>query len=196
MSKPSEIVEKLRLVKEGEYDLDTFLRENEKMVHLIIHRYTGRSLVGNAGYQDLFNEGLLGLYNAMLDFDENIGTDFWAFAYPYILNSVTSTYYTEFKKGGRQKGYDSIDGEGSKVNLLFTEEKVSLNRMDELLKIRDFEGLLNEIECTAKQREAMDVYLETMSFTETAKQLGVSKQSIHQRVEIVQQRLREKLYYS
>ena len=195
MSKPSEIVEKLRLVKEGEYDLDTFLRENEKMVHLIIHRYTGCSLLGNASYQDLFNEGLLGLYNAMLDFDENIGTDFWAFAYPYILNSVTSTYYTEFKKGGRQKGYDPIDGEG-KSHLLTTEEKFSLNRMDELLEKRDFEGLLNEIDCTAKQREAMMIYLETMSFTETAKRLGVSKQSIHQRVEIVQQRLREKLYHS
>lgn len=63
---------------------DYFLSENKGLVHLVVKKFVGR------GYDidDLIQLGMIGLYKAMMNFDESFGVKFSTYAVPMISGEI------------------------------------------------------------------------------------------------------------
>lgn len=63
---------------------DEFLAENKGLVHLVINKFKGRG----ADFDDLVQLGMIGLYKAMMNFDNSIGIKFSTYAVPMISGEI------------------------------------------------------------------------------------------------------------
>lgn len=176
------VVEKLNLVREGEYSEDQFLKENEGLVHEVIWNRFGGKASQKGDYEILFNHGLFGLYNAMLWYDEEKGYEFSTLAYRCIYNAVSAAYYKEIKKPKREPIL-------SQEHFAIVQDKQATYEALDRLKTR---YRLDDLDLTEKQKEYMQVYLSTLNYNEAARLLNTSRQSIHQKVVAVQRKFRDK----
>lgn len=73
-------------------EIEQELIKHEAMVHEIANRYRAAARKKMIDYDDLFQVGWVGLYNAILRFDDTLGHQFSTFAYAVIRGSVLSEF--------------------------------------------------------------------------------------------------------
>lgn len=107
-------------------DMDTFVRENERLVHSVCQRYVPllesiRHITG-AEYDDLFQVGMIGLMKAKKRFNPELGLRISTYAVPMIIGEIrrflrdnslvkTSRWIKEYHSKIKKLGLEDIDAE-------------------------------------------------------------------------------------
>ena len=144
---------------------------------------------GGTEADDLVQEGLIGLHNAVLTFDEGGGASFRTYADVCIRNRMISSL--------RRSGYGRDRMNGTVASIEEVEELESPPESDPLnaviLKedLNALEGYLREQLSPAESR-VLDLYLSGLSYEEIAKRLGITRKSCDNAMQRVRKKLRQR----
>ena len=183
-----EVLELIRKAKKG----------NEKAIETLIERYlnTIRKINHKWGNtDDGFQEGILGIYQAIKTYDENYNTKFMTHLYFYVEAKIRKyidkeryrvpQYVIEsIKKGEQERVYFSrIE------DLEIGDENIKIDNLENKVLI---ENLLSC--CTKKERQILDLlFFKGYSGEEIAKKLGISRQWVHSMKHRAFEKIRENI---
>lgn len=166
------------MARDGDEKAEDFLLKKYK--DFVRSKARAYFLVGGDS-DDLIQEGMIGLYNAIGHYDESMASSFMTYAAICINNKLISAVSAD----GRQKnaplnGYVSIyssitDETGEEASLSdvlpdtenINPEAIILNEEQEKLTINRLLGKLSALE-----KEILSYYMEGMSYSEIAKLIG------------------------
>ena len=183
-----EILELIREAKKG----------NEEVIETLIERYlnTVRKINNKwGGTDDGFQEGILGIYQAIKTFDESYNTKFMTHLYFHIEAKIRKyidkeryrvpQYVIEgIKKGELERLYFS-----GIENLEIEDENTSNENLENKVLV---EKLLNC--CTRQERQILDLlFFKGYSGEEIAKKLGMSRQWVHSMKHRAFEKIRENI---
>lgn len=192
----------LRL-REGETAITDYIMEKYK--NLVRSKAKSMYILG-ADNEDLIQEGMIGLFKAIRDFDSGRDASFYTFADLCISRQI----YTAVKASGRQKHmplntyislYSNItESEGGKngnemslVNALSSKDE---QNPEELLidreNVEDIERAI-ETELSVFEKQVLDLYITGMSYSQIAKVLGKDDKSTDNALQRVKGKLRKVL---
>ena len=169
-----EVLELIREAKKG----------NKKAIETLIERYlnTIRKINHKWGNtDDGFQEGVLGVYQAIKTYDENYNTKFMTHLYFYVEAKIrrfidkeryrVPQYVIEgIKKGKRERLYFS-----ELENFEIEDESIEIDNLENKVLV---ERLLNY--CTRQEKEVLNLlFFEGYSGQAVAKKLGMSRQWVH-----------------
>ena len=171
-----EVLELIRKAKKG----------NEKAIETLIERYlnTIRKINHKWGNtDDGFQEGILGIYQAIKTYDENYNTKFMTHLYFYVEAKIRK-YIDKERYRVPQYIIESIKkGE---------QERVYFSGIDNLENKVLIENLLSC--CTKKERQILDLlFFKGYSGEEIAKKLGMSRQWVHSMKHRAFEKIRENI---
>lgn len=192
----------LRL-REGETAITDYIMEKYK--NLVRSKAKSMYILG-ADNEDLIQEGMIGLFKAIRDFDSGRDASFYTFADLCISRQI----YTAVKVSGRQKHmplntyislYSNITeteggmngNEMSLVNALSSKDE---QNPEELLidreNVEDIERAI-ESELSAFEKQVLDLYITGMSYSQIAKVLGKDDKSTDNALQRIKGKLRKVL---
>ena len=126
--------------------------------------------------EDLIQEGMKGLYNAVLSFDKDKNDNFKAYAYTLILREIISAIRhnntDKAKSNNDMLFYDDEDGYQVPLD--------GLNPLDELLQNEKVEEILQSIysHLSPMEVKVLNLYLEGYNYHDIAHFLGKPDKSI------------------
>ena len=185
----------VRMARDGDEKAEDFLLKKYK--DFVRSKARAYFLVGGDS-DDLIQEGMIGLYNAIGHYDESMASSFMTYAAICINNKLISAVSAD----GRQKnaplnGYVSIyssitDDAGEEASLSdvlpdtdnVNPENIILNEEQEKLARKRLLGKLSRLE-----KEILSYYLEGMSYSEIAAIIGKTEKSVDNAI----QRIRSKM---
>lgn len=170
--------EKIEMVKNGEYPLDQFLRDNDGLVYKVISIYELRHPSIKEVREDAYSQGMLGLWKAYQAYDKEKGNLFSTVAWKYIDTEVRLVCRDYFRY---RENY-----------LTSTLEDAPEPACDDEVVFEMLRLSLDSIKITKRQRQYYERYLQLQSYVEVAKELGTSKQTVKQAVKYVQDKLKDK----
>ena len=180
--------ELVRLVKEGDQGAFTVLKSDfDSMIRGIVY---GIEVI-SAEADDLYQEGLIGLYKAAMTYCEDSDASFSTYARVCIRHSVISAiriYYG--KKNFPVRSSLSLDSDEGDIG-----EIPNLGQVTEpecvLIEKENYEALLRKIDVTLSkmEREVLKLFLDGLSYGEISKRLRMSTKSVGNAI----QRIRGKL---
>lgn len=190
------LIERLR---DGERDITDFIMNKYK--NLVRSKAKSMYILG-ADTEDLIQEGMIGLFKAIRDYDAGRDASFYTFAELCIsrqmytavqasnrkkhmpLNSYISLYTTNENEGGESFGEEFINFLGfepvkNPEQLLIDKENViSLER-----KIEE--------ELSAFEKQVLDLYLTGMSYSQIARVLGRDEKSTDNALQRIKNKIRK-----
>ena len=169
-----EVLELIREAKKGNNEaIETLIERYLNTVRKINHKW------GNT--DDGFQEGVLGVYQAIKTYDESYNTKFMTHLYFYVEAKIRKyidkeryrvpQYVIEsIKKGEQERVYFS-----GIEDLEIGDENIKIDNLENKVLI---ENLLSC--CTKKERQILDLlFFKGYSGEEIAKKLGMSRQWVH-----------------
>nr|DAS01704.1 MAG TPA: DNA directed RNA polymerase subunit [Caudoviricetes sp.] len=183
-----EVLELIREAKKG----------NKKAIETLIERYlnTIRKINHKWGNtDDGFQEGVLGVYQAIKTYDENYNTKFMTHLYFYVEAKIRKyidkeryrvpQYVIEsIKKGEQERVYFS-----GIEDLEIGDENIKIDNLENKVLV---ENLLNC--CTKKERQILDLlFFKGYSGEEIAKKFGMSRQWVHSMKHRAFEKIRENI---
>ena len=185
----------IRRIQAGEQELTDDIMDKYK--YLVKKKAKALYILGGDN-DDLIQEGMIGLFKAIRDFDCGQDYSFYAFAEICIARQM----YSAMKAAGRQKHvplntyisfHTMIGGEGEEGELM--DVLKSLDKTPEELVIRreDLEQLAEVIEqkLSFMEKEVLDLYISGISYKEIAKILGKSEKSIDNALQRMKSKIRK-----
>lgn len=187
----------VRMARDGDEKAENFLLKKYK--DFVRSKARAYFLVGGDS-DDLIQEGMIGLYNAIGHYDESMASSFMTYAAICINNKLISAVSAD----GRQKnaplnGYVSIyssitDETGEEASLSdvlpdtenINPEAIILNEEQEKLTINRFLGKLSALE-----KEILSYYMEGMSYSEIAKLIGKTEKSVDNAIQRIRLKMRK-----
>ena len=187
----------VRMARDGDEKAEDFLLKKYK--DFVRSKARAYFLVGGDS-DDLIQEGMIGLYNAMGHYDESMASSFMTYAAICINNKLISAVSAD----GRQKnaplnGYVSIyssitDETGEEASLSdvlpdtenINPEAIILNEEQEKLTINRLLGKLSALE-----KEILSYYMEGMSYSEIAKLIGKTEKSVDNAIQRIRLKMRK-----
>lgn len=187
----------VRMARDGDEKAEDFLLKKYK--DFVRSKARAYFLVGGDS-DDLIQEGMIGLYNAIGHYDESMASSFMTYAAICINNKLISAVSAD----GRQKnaplnGYVSIyssitDETGEEASLSdvlpdtenINPEAIILNEEQEKLTINRFLGKLSALE-----KEILSYYMEGMSYSEIAKLIGKTEKSVDNAIQRIRLKMRK-----
>ena len=187
----------VRMARDGDEKAEDFLLKKYK--DFVRSKARAYFLVGGDS-DDLIQEGMIGLYNAIGHYDESIASSFMTYAAICINNKLISAVSAD----GRQKnaplnGYVSIyssitDETGEEASLSdvlpdtenINPEAIILNEEQEKLTINRLFGKLSALE-----KEILSYYMEGMSYSEIAKLIGKTEKSVDNAIQRIRLKMRK-----
>ena len=175
--------ELLRRLRAGEDVIEEYLLEKYKP--FVKSKSRVLFLVGG-DKEDLIQEGMIGLFKAIRDFNPENGAPFAAFAKLCVERQL----YTAIESAGRMKnaplnGYISLSEESETLMdggiEEFVIEKASYQQMYE-----NMQEYLSTME-----KEVLELYLEGKDYTEIAKMLGKTDKSIDNALQRIKGKIRK-----
>ncbi|MBQ4530620.1 MAG: RNA polymerase sporulation sigma factor SigH [Lachnospiraceae bacterium] len=172
----------IRLIQQGNQELTDYIMEKYK--NLVKKKAKAMYILGGDS-DDLIQEGMIGLFKAIRDFDCERDYSFYTFADICISRQM----YSAIKAAGRQKHVPlntyisfhamvgSEDEEGELLDILQSVEKTP----EELIISReDLQqiGKIIERKLSSFEKEVLELYISGVSYKEIAKILGKSDKSI------------------
>ena len=187
----------VRMARDGDEKAEDFLLKKYK--DFVRSKARAYFLVGGVS-DDLIQEGMIGLYNAIGHYDESMASSFMTYAAICINNKLISAVSAD----GRQKnaplnGYVSIyssitDETGEEASLSdvlpdtenINPEAIILNEEQEKLTINRLLGKLSALE-----KEILSYYMEGMSYSEIAKLIGKTEKSVDNAIQRIRLKMRK-----
>ena len=187
----------VRMARDGDEKAEDFLLKKYK--DFVRSKARAYFLVGGDS-DDLIQEGMIGLYNAIGHYDESMASSFMTYAAICINNKLISAVSAD----GRQKnaplnGYVSIyssitDETGEEASLSdvlpdtenINPEAIILNEEQEKLTIN---RLLDKL--SALEKEILSYYMEGMSYSEIAKLIGKTEKSVDNAIQRIRLKMRK-----
>ena len=187
----------VRMARDDDEKAEDFLLKKYK--DFVRSKARAYFLVGGDS-DDLIQEGMIGLYNAIGHYDESMASSFMTYAAICINNKLISAVSAD----GRQKnaplnGYVSIyssitDETGEEASLSdvlpdtenINPEAIILNEEQEKLTINRLFGKLSALE-----KEILSYYMEGMSYSEIAKLIGKTEKSVDNAIQRIRLKMRK-----
>ena len=187
----------VRMARDGDEKAEGFLLKKYK--DFVRSKARAYFLVGGDS-DDLIQEGMIGLYNAIGHYDESMASSFMTYAAICINNKLISAVSAD----GRQKnaplnGYVSIyssitDETGEEASLSdvlpdtenINPEAIILNEEQEKLTINRLFGKLSALE-----KGILSYYMEGMSYSEIAKIIGKTEKSVDNAIQRIRLKMRK-----
>lgn len=190
----------LRL-REGEEAIMDYIMDKYK--NLVRSKAKSMYILG-ADNEDLIQEGMIGLFKAIRDFDSGRDASFYTFADLCISRQI----YTAVKASGRQKhmplntyislysNIAEVDKDGNEVSLVNALASKDEQNPEELLidreNVEDIERAI-ETELSAFEKQVLDLYITGMSYSQIAKVLGKDDKSTDNALQRIKGKLRKVL---
>lgn len=177
--------ELIRRLRAGEKQIEDYLLEKYKP--FVKSRSRVLFLVGG-DREDLIQEGMIGLFKAIRDFDIDNGAHFAAFAKLCVERQL----YTAIEAAGRQKNaplnaYVSLSEETENLMVQGIEEAV----IEKTSFQQNYEYIRRFL--SAMEKEVLELYLEGKDYTEIAVIMGKTDKSIDNALQRIKAKIRQKL---
>ncbi len=180
----------IRSLREGDSQVMDYLMEKYK--NLVRKKANALFLLGG-DTDDLIQEGMLGLFKAVRDYEEDQGG-----FYPFAELCINRQLYTAIESAARKKHgplnyYVSLSGGDSETEGTFLEDAAAANEGNPeqmLIDRESVEDFLTEIRknLSPLERTVFDHYLDGMNYRTIAEKLGRTEKSIDNAI----QRIRAK----
>lgn len=193
-----ELIDRLR---RGEESIMDYICEKYK--NLVRSKAKSMFILG-ADNEDLIQEGMIGLFKAVRDFDAGRDASFYTFAELCISRQM----YTAVQASKRQKHrplntYVSLDSSNAnnddgRENLLLSELLTDRTEQspEELFldkeRVADLERTIEE-ELSDFERQVLDLYLTGMTYTEIAKVLGRDEKATDNALQRLKSKIKKRL---
>jgi len=187
--------------------LELFKKKNDKTaLNFLINRYTdtvnskvSKYYIAGAEKEDIAQEGLIGLYKAVRNFDESKTNSFKTFANLCIERQII----TAIKSSNRQKhiplntyvslnnpNYENEDGEPETELLDMINSKSVEDPLETVTKNEYYKFLEDSMDKTLSdfEKNVLEQYIQGKSYSEIAKSLDASEKSVDNAI----QRIRKK----
>lgn len=174
----NEIIKKIAAKEEGavEYMMQKYGGLVKKEVRTVF-------LIG-AETEDLTQEGMIGLFKAVRDYEPDKGASFFTFATHCVRNQIkTAISASNRKKHTPLNTYISIYAESTEDGLSLVEleaDKSDCNPEELIIAREQKSDLMNKIESELSkyEKKVIDLYLEGLSYADIADKLGKTEKSI------------------
>lgn len=184
----------LRLIKMGDKDAEEYLII--KYTPLVNSEVRTMFLVG-AEIEDLAQEGMIGLFQAIRDYSEESNASFSTFAYRCIKNRcMTAITSANRKKHSPLNTYISIfyndDDEDGDEKYIVSDEGIN-NPESIYLRREKIEKMYEEMEMKLSflEKKVVEFYLEGLSRREIAERLGKSEKSVDNALTRIHNKLKD-----
>lgn len=188
-------------LRDGESEITDYLMEKYK--NLVRSKAKTMFILG-ADNEDLIQEGMIGLFKAVRDYDSGRDASFYTFADLCISRQM----YTAIQASGRKKHmplntYISLYGDMSKEDTSLEGNEVLLMNAIAFEKERNPEELLIDKEnvelleqkihkeLSAFEQQVLDLYITGMSYVQIAKVLGRDEKSTDNALQRIKTKLRK-----
>lgn len=175
----SELIQKTRHTDKNSFK--HILSHYSNMLHSIIHSFE----VPGCDYDDLFQEAQVGLYKAVMTYDEKYSS-FSTYAYICIKTSVVSYLRKSTAKSNIPQNmmFSLSDEDFDVINVWANPENEFIGNESLEILTEKIDSLLSPYE-----RKVLSLYLSDASYADIAVQLGKSEKSVDNAI----QRIRRKL---
>ena len=141
--------------------------------------------------EDFFQEGTLGLYNAVMTYNKNGGATFPTYAGICIDNRLVSAYkHASRKKHAPLENYLPLTSLDSFVGT-FTQSNPE-ERFIEREDLLDVEKLLLDL-CSETERKILSLYLRGFTYKKISSMLGITEKSVDNALQRIKRRLKRRL---
>ena len=189
------LIERLR---DGERDITDFIMNKYK--NLVRSKAKSMNILG-ADTEDLIQEGMIGLFKAIRDYDAGRDASFFTFAELCIsrqmytavqasnrkkhmpLNTYISLYATTDNENNNKEGNEFINFLG------FETQKNPEQLLIDKENVLSLERKIEE-ELSAFEKQVLDLYLTGMSYTQIARVLGRDERSIDNALQRMKSKIR------
>ena len=172
----------IRQIQAGDQELTDYIMDKYK--YLVKKKAKAMYILGGDN-DDLIQEGMIGLFKAIRDFDCDQNYSFYAFAEICIARQM----YSAMKAAGRQKhaplnSYVSfhtvIGGEEEEGELMDVLKSVEKTPEELVISREDLQQMAKIIDqkLSVMEREVLDLYISGISYKEIARILGKSEKSV------------------
>lgn len=181
------------------HQYDELIRENINLIHIIIKKNYPHVKQDSYEYEDMFSDGLYGMYKAAINFKIDRGCEFSTFANKCILNQINMSYQYSKKHKNLISLYTSIqnlNGKNSDRDEIFLLDCIE-DTSDTYFPIKQkifVTALKNSLlELPEKDQKLFTMrYIQKLKQREISVELGITQSSISRML----QRINLKLKYS
>lgn len=181
------------------HQYDELIRENINLIHIIIKKNYPHVKQDSYEYEDMFSDGLYGMYKAAINFKIDRGCEFSTFANKCILNQINMSYRYSKKHKNLISLYTSIqnlNGKNSDRDEIFLLDCIE-DTSDTYFPIKQkifVTALKNSLlELPEKDQKLFTMrYIKKLKQREISVELGITQSSISRML----QRINLKLKYS
>jgi RNA polymerase sporulation-specific sigma factor len=178
--------ELITMLRGGENDITDYILEKYKP---LVRRCTNAMYLIGGETEDLIQEGMIGLFKAIRDFQPEHKTSFFTFAKLCINRQLcTAIESSNRKKHQPLNSYISLSEQGSEPIYPMAEspeQTVIEQELWEEYKKR-LEGMLSGME-----HEVLDLYLEGQGYTQIAHRMGKTPKSIDNALQRIKQKIKQ-----
>lgn len=175
--------ELIKKAKQGDnFALDNLMKDYKNLVNKISRNY----FIIGADYEDVIQEGMIGLFNAYLTFDESKNASFKTYATLLINRQII----TAIKKAYKYKNLNFIEDLNAES---FEQELKVFDPEEFIINKENHNNLLKEIaeKLSDKERKILLEFLKNKSYEEISTNLNLTKKSVDNALT----RIRKKLNY-
>jgi len=178
--------ELVRLYREGN---ENAFRQLVNRYFLIVKKMAADYAVQGAETEDLTQEGLIALHQAVQRYDESAGAGFKTFADVCIRNRMRSVIRREFTQKSRANRHtSSIEDAGEMPSALDDNPEDAIIGKENLRQLEEY--LRDHL--TPAENNVLSCYLSGMSYDAIAKKLGISRKSCDNAMQRVRKKLKER----
>ena len=185
--------------RDGEQQITDYIMEKYKN---LVRSKAGSMYILGADRDDLIQEGMIGLFKAIRDFDSGRDASFFTFAELCISRQM----YSAVQAAGRMKhiplnSYISLYGNGTEhgeeeegIQSILADH--GLNPEDFVIDKENVEQLEKrmEQELSSFEKQVLDLYLTGMRYTQIAKVLGRDEKSTDNALQRIKTKLRKTIH--
>ncbi len=146
----------------------------EKFKPLVL-KHAKAFFISGGDIDDLIQEGMIGLFKAIMDYDTDSQVTFFHFANLCIKRQIIKAIESgNRKKHGPLNNYLSIE-DSDVEEILFSDDPVTM-----VIEAEDTTAQIDNLmeQLSPMERRVLDLYLQDYSYTEIADELGKSEKSI------------------
>lgn len=155
--------------------IDEILEEYKPLVVSIARRY----FLAGADFEDLIQEGMIGLYKAVQSYDEKAQASFTTFANLCITRQIQSAIKHANTNKNKVLNELTISGDDAeeKMNLIVSLEP---NPEDKFISSQNMDYINKQIQTNLSQfeRQVLNYYIEGLKYDDIASKLNVSRKTI------------------
>lgn len=194
----SKVKQNRELLENHQYN--ELIRENINLVHIIIKKNYPHVKQDSYEYEDMFSDGLYGMYKAAINFKIDRGCEFSTFANKCILNQINMSYRYSKKHKNLISLYTSIqnlNGKNSDRDEIFLLDCIE-DTSDTYFPIKQkifVTALKNSLlELPEKDQKLFTMrYIQNLKQREISVELGITQSSISRMLQRINLRLKRSL---